>query len=199
MWGALPDGLRDSVFPMSAAINPSLWYGRLFRYKAGEPESGRVLTAVAHCWITAHLETISSELGGEPTLMTIVPSKREGVTFRVQPLRRAIADLPDPPAPLVQLLEMVPGAAVPRNTYRPEAFEAVRDVRRHRVLLIEDSWVSGATPLSAAGAILQAGAAAVAVVPIARVVDREFWIKPHPGHPYVEALARPYDPNVWPY
>lgn len=66
---------------------------------------------------------------------------------------------------------------------------------RQRVLLLEDVWVTGSTPISAAAALLREGAAAVAGVPLARVVDSVFWRE---SHPYREAMARPYDLDTWP-
>jgi hypothetical protein len=48
--------------------------------------------------------------------------------------------------------------------------------------------VTGATAVSAAGVLLGFGAAAVAVLPIARVVDMSFWTDEH--HPYRVAARR---------
>lgn len=43
-----------------------------------------------------------------------------------------------------------------------------------RVLLVEDAWVTGATAVSAAGSLVEAGAAEVLVLPIARIIDGGF-------------------------
>ncbi len=57
-----------------------------------------------------------------------------------------------------------------RKALEPEAFRVSSDVRTERVLLLEDSWATGSTPLSAAIAVRRAGAATLALVSIARMV-----------------------------
>lgn len=66
-----------------------------------------------------------------------------------------------------------------------------------RVLLIEDSWTSGATAISAAGALLDGGAASVLIMPIARIIPSGFWPD---DHPYRTAMKLPWDPDSdqWP-
>jgi hypothetical protein len=62
------------------------------------------------------------------------------------------------------------------------------------VLLVEDSWVSGATPLSAAGA-LHAADAEVLSLPIARVINNPGWWG---DNPYLTMMWEPYDVVRWP-
>jgi adenine/guanine phosphoribosyltransferase-like PRPP-binding protein len=67
------------------------------------------------------------------------------------------------------------------------------------ILVVEDLWVSGTSAASTAGALLDAGAEAIAVVPIARVVETPYWDQQ--GHPYTEVLmdpSRKYDIEIWP-
>jgi hypothetical protein len=71
-------------------------------------------------------------------------------------------------------------------------FTAERTVARADVLLIDDTWVSGASAQSAAAALKLAGARRVAIVVLGRHLD--------PAHPPAgELLARlrpdPYDPS----
>lgn len=102
--------------------------------------------------------------------------------------------MPVQPWPLLQLLSFNTGALIPRQTYRPASFSTIAQVEGLRVVLIEDSWVSGATPLSAAGALHDAGAS-VLVLPIARVVDNPaYWGE----HPYVTQMTEAYDVARWP-
>ena len=85
---------------------------------------------------------------------------------------------------------------VNRRHYNPSAFNpGPVSVDGESVLLLEDSWATGATAISAAGAILNHGAAAVAVVPLARIVDSDYWPK---DHPYRQVMEQPYDPSSWP-
>jgi len=55
--------------------------------------------------------------------------------------------------------------------------------------------VTGATALSAAGALLMHGAAAVAILPLARCLDTSYWGE---LHPYRAAADRPYRVAFWP-
>ena len=197
---AIPRQLRDRVFPMTAAVNPSPWYGHLWRYKNGQPESRPVLSAVAFSWLDAQWVHLTESLGGAPTLMTLVPSTRPNVTYKDQPLRLALSAMPTLPATLAQTLRHDAKTALARGEYKPDAFVPHgADVVGERVILIEDSWATGGRVLSAAGALLDAGATAVAITPIARIVDREFWITPHPNLLYVQAIRAAYDLAKWPF
>lgn len=68
-------------------------------------------------------------------------------------------------------------------------------VQGERVVLLEDTWATGATCLSAAGALLRLGAAAVAVLPVCRVVYESFVDE---GDPYRNNEADMFDVAHWP-
>jgi predicted amidophosphoribosyltransferase len=53
----------------------------------------------------------------------------------------------------------------------PHAFGVVGGVRGRRVLLVDDTWVTGARMRSAASALSRAGAVVVAMVAVGRIVD----------------------------
>lgn len=84
---------------------------------------------------------------------------------------------------------------VPRQKYLPEAFRVVADVSDGRILLIEDTWTTGSTAISTAGALLAAGAESVVVLSLARKVNSDYWSD---QHPYLAAMKRPWDPKFWP-
>lgn len=176
----VPRELRRVVVPMTSVLNPSPWYGALVKYKGFERQLGTVLVSVAYHFLEEHRDNIAGLLGGEPTMLTIVPSKR-GFTYDEQPLR-AVLSLVEPLGSMLrQTLQHVPGSASGRRQFHPEAFTAgPTPVRGERIILIEDTWVTGATAVSAAGALLDLGATSVAVLPIARVVDAGFWNEDHP-------------------
>jgi hypothetical protein len=52
-----------------------------------------------------------------------------------------------------------------------DAFQVLDDVTGRRVLVVDDSWVTGARARSAAAALERAGAAVVAIVVAGRIVD----------------------------
>ena len=97
---------------------------------------------------------------------------------------------------LKHTLVFQPNKPVSRWAYSPDSFtQGPEKVTGARVLLLEDSWVTGATAMSAAGALLKFGASSVAVLPLARVVDQGFW---QLDHPYRRAMGKPYRFTAWP-
>jgi len=191
--GGGPRRLAATAVPMTTALNPSAWYSRLITYKKGYPEHLRLLGALASIWLRQHRTAIAALLRGEPDLMTVVPSKR-GVDYERQPLREVLCHFGPPPFPLRQTLRHLEGGR--RHQYTPEIFApAGASLSERRIVLVEDTWVTGATALSAAGALLGQGAAAVCILPLARCIDANFWGE---SHPYRTAMRIPYDVARWP-
>lgn len=197
--GLAPTSLRERVVPMTSALNPSRWYSALSRYKGGfHNELGLVLAAVTHHYLQSRAVRINEALGGEAEIITPVPSKRAGVTFATQPLREALGRVSSIEAKIGHTLQYDPSVTVGRRSYAPTAFRpGPISVAGKRVLLIEDSWASGATAISAAGALLDGGAASVLIMPIARIIPSGFWPD---DHPYRTAMKLPWDPDSdqWP-
>ncbi|MEK6374913.1 MAG: hypothetical protein AABO58_19735 [Acidobacteriota bacterium] len=194
---AAPRSLRGRVVPMSIARNPGPWYWILESYKRGAfPEYAPVVASLAHEWLKAHAAGLHELLGGEPDLLTIVPSKKPRVTFDSQHLRLALALVKPLAERLEPTLECVNPGAYHRTKYAPEMFRASgAAIAGKRIVLIEDTWITGATAVSAAGALLNGGADSVAIVPIAR----DFRVQFHEeDHPYLARIARSYDVRSWP-
>jgi predicted amidophosphoribosyltransferase len=193
-----PRQLRSRVVPMTSALNPSRWYSALSNYKKFQPDLKRVLASVAHHFIARNTNNVRALLGGHPDIITVVPSKR-GLQFEEQPLARALR-LVDPIAEkLKHTLVHVSGQSVPHQGFNADAFGPgpVR-VAGKLVLLVEDSWVSGATAVSAAGTLLALGAKDVLIAPVARVITQERWPD---DHPYRVDMKRPWNPDdagAWP-
>jgi len=182
---------------MSIARNPSTWYGMLDKYKKAEfREHALPLACFAYEWLKRHRDEICGLLGGEVDLVTIVPSKR-GYSYDAQPLHRALAQVPRFAQRLSQTLRCDCREAYRRMRYAPEVFRPIDPdaIRDRRILLIEDTWITGATAVSAAGALLDAGAERVVILPIAREVSREFR---GADHPYLAYIERYYDIDEWP-
>lgn len=193
-----PRELRDLVVPMTSALSPSRWYSALSNYKRLQPELGAVIASVAHHFIASRASHIRAALGGDPDLISIVPSKR-GITYANQALRRALSMVEPIASKLHQTLVHVPGTSVPRQGYNAGIFgPGPTAVSGQRVLLIEDAWVSGATAVSAAGALLAADAARVLITPVARVVEDGFWPEDHPYRIEMRKPWAPDDTSAWP-
>lgn len=186
---------RVTVIPATAAVNPGPWYSRLWTYKRAEPQEALLVASVAILYFQSHHQEILEALGGEITALTVVPSKR-GIPFDRQPFRKALELAVNFRGEVREFLRHQSGVGVGRREYKPEAFEGVSlDIHGGRIVLFEDTWVSGATAISAAGRLCELGATSVLVLPIARMIDRQFW---PPDHPYLTAMKREYDVRHWP-
>ncbi|MDQ3698473.1 MAG: hypothetical protein M3373_10700 [Gemmatimonadota bacterium] len=179
---------------MSSALNPSPWYTRLSTYKRGQLELGDLIVALTCLFLRAHEGEIEELLGGPMSYLTIVPSTR-GLPFEDQPFRRTLARVEWLKQRLVKTLDHRQGHAVDRRDYTPDAFRADPAAVGERIVLLEDTWVTGAKAISAAGALLAAGAVSVAVFPIARDVSASFWKE---EHPYRQAMRLEHDYRTWP-
>ena len=180
---------------MTTALQPSPWYNRLQMYKTTVKEYGWLLAALVHHYLPRHAEDIASLLGSAPSMMTVVPSKKAWVTFESQMLQQVLTVACAGQFSVVQTLEFAVGGTLPRQQYKPDLFTPTRAVAGEHIILIEDTWTSGATAVSAAGALLREGAAGVTILPLARQVALEFHGE---EHPYVEAAREPYDITLWP-
>ena len=192
--GVHPD-LWGKVVPMTSVLNPSPWYGMLSTYKRGLVEHSPVLCSLAYEYLMVNAASIEELIGGEPAMFTIVPSKR-GFAFQDQPFRRALGRVEYLAQRLRHTLVFDSSRPISRWAYSPDSFtQGPEKVDGARVLLLEDSWVTGATAMSAAGALLKFGASTVVVLPLARVVDQGFWQQ---DHPYRQAMGKPYRFDAWP-
>jgi hypothetical protein len=177
---------------MTTALKTSRWYRQLYTYKLSTPPRYIPrLSNLADGYFAQHKKKISKLLGGKPTVLTLVPSKR-GIPFRHQPLREALSVCG---RDLVRTLQFLPGAQYKRQGYFPGSFQAMRDFEGERIVLFEDTWVTGATALSSAGALLEAGAESVIVLALARCIDGGFWPE---DHPYLKAMKKPWKVEDWP-
>lgn len=197
LFDAAPLVLAGRIVPMSAVANPSPWYGRLVRYKNGHAESHTVVSALAALYLTANEQHLASLLGGPISQIAVVPSTR-GKSFEQQPLAGTIRRSVTFRDRLANVLSHRSGVTIARQEYKPSYCKVdVAAVRGERIVLIEDLWVSGAKAVSAAGALMDGGAASVIVVAVAREIRPS---SPFCGedHPYLAEMGKQYDVNAWP-
>jgi predicted amidophosphoribosyltransferase len=195
--GSCPASLRRMVVPMTVAMNPGPWYSILQTYKKGQfRENADVVASIAYEWLKRHRSHVAAMLGGSIEVITIVPSKR-GYSYVAQPFRRALVKLGAFERRLTETLRCDHPERYDRMKYAPAIFTVVdaSKIRGRRVLLLEDTWISGATAVSAAGALLDAGAKTVAITPLAREISPAF----HAANTtYLAYLKRSYSIDVWP-
>jgi hypothetical protein len=167
--------LADVVAPVAYAVKGGRLAGDLWRYKsgaAGATEAGARLTAMLARFLREHSDQVwrAAGMAVGPELAAIVPSGqgRPGP----HPLLGIVASCVD--ASIVPL-SAAPGAAARARGLADGVavgwLTVGGAVAGADVLLVDDTWVSGASAQSAAAALKAAGARRVALVVIGRHVD----------------------------
>jgi hypothetical protein len=162
------------VVPISLYAIPSQLHHYLRHYKSGayprqEQEfSLKVVSLLCH-FLGKHRHCIEAQAGRSWNIITTVPSTsgRPGE----HPLVKALRQVPSVFQTYKQLLE--PGSMpLGHNRASDRGFRPTSTpLDNVRVLLVDDTFTSGARAQSAASALSNAGADVVAIVPIGRVID----------------------------
>lgn len=158
------------VVPCSVAEGDSDWYRAVLSYKAGSFNTyAEVLSSVLSTWLHLNGRRVTEALGSKPDMVAVVPSKR---VDHPTPLWEVVHGLPELRPRLQRVLNFRTGAVQPasRDTVISDQFDVLVDVADQSIVLVEDTWVSGQTPVSAALALAAAGASSIAILPIARMV-----------------------------
>jgi hypothetical protein len=179
----LGDGLlADAVAPLSYAVRGTPFAIALAQYKSGDRRAAESLLALLLAFLRDHGPCVWRSAGmPQPGRLAVVPSGcgRPGS----HPLLRMVA--PRLPMPLIPLAIRHGEQGRDLNACRFAAGPA----GGADVLLLDDTWVSGASAQSAAVALKRAGAARVAIIVIGRHLN--------PAEPRSAALAiEPYDPGI---
>jgi hypothetical protein len=167
--------LADVVAPVAYAVKGGRLAGDLWRYKsgvAGATEAGARLTAMLARFLREHSDQVwrAAGMAVGPELAAVVPSGqgRPGA----HPLAGIVASCVDVP---IVPLSAAPGAAARARGLADGVavgwLTVGGAVAGADVLLVDDTWVSGASAQSAAAALKAAGARRVALVVIGRHVD----------------------------
>jgi hypothetical protein len=164
-----PGLLADAVAPVAYAAKGSRLARDLWLYKAGRPASGAAgtrLLLLLLVFLHDHGSRVCRQAGiTRPSHVCVVPSGRG------RPGQHPLQALAGPYLSLPWLgMRPRPGADPWARSLDPGRFRAGQQVAGAGVLLLDDTWASGASAQSAAAALKQAGARAVAVVVIGRHV-----------------------------
>ena len=183
----------DVVVPISYSVAGEQLHHVLRSYKrpAGywaEPFT-RQLAAVLWRHLVAHERCVAdaADVAGFP-LVTAVPSG-DRARDPVHPLGRIVGELIGPTRDRYAELLRRTDAAVALHAFHPDRFVATRELDRQPVLLIDDTWTTGASAQSAAAALKRAGAGRVAAVVIGRHLNRGW----HENDRRLRTLATPFD------
>jgi predicted amidophosphoribosyltransferase len=161
-----------TVVPISYSVAGEQLHGALAAYKReadpSVPDALAELAAILWRFLERHEQCVAMAARIERfELVTTVPSGDRARDER-HPLRRIVAELVGPTRDRHErLLRRSELPATPRR-FDARRFTATRPLAGAAVLLIDDTWTSGATAQSAAAALRAAGSGQVAAVVIGR-------------------------------
>lgn len=173
----LPGGSVRIIVPISLVHKTeSQLYASLRDYKSASPyitaaaraEHRLLLAATLQRFLRIHRPHIEQAAGVSWDTIQVVPSSRPGRTEH--PLEAVVRMAVLFRDELAQLLTRT-GEPIGHQQPNPAAFAPLGSVAGKKVLIIDDTFTSGARMQSVARALTSAGATIVAAVPIGRVID----------------------------
>ena len=166
------------VLPLSYSVGNEQLHRALAGYKRIDGTTSRLLglelSAVAWRFLAMHESCLAGAAGTDRfDLVTTVPS---GDVLRDQrhPLRWVIGELIAPVRDRYERLLERSSVEVAGRRFSADKYRPSRRLEGEAVLLIDDTWTTGASAQSAAAALLEGGAGVVAAVVIGRHINREW-------------------------
>jgi predicted amidophosphoribosyltransferase len=183
----------DAIAPISYSVAHEQLHHALAAYKRVNGAVGRrlatELAAVLWRYLNDHERCVARAAGvSRFDLVTAVPSGNQDRDER-HPLRWIVGELIAPTRDRHARLLRRTEKPVRPHEYSPEKYKATPSVQNKSILLIDDTWTTGANAQSAAAALKAAGAGSVGAVVIGRHVNREW----HDNNRRLCAIARPFD------
>jgi hypothetical protein len=187
-------GLGVAAFaPISYSVGGEQLHHALRGYKCLGGEVARRLTvelaAVLWRFLVLHERCIvRAAQAPHFALVTTVPSGDRS-RDTAHPLRRIVGELVGPTRERYEpLLRRSDLKVQPREVHAGK-FEPTRELNGESVLLIDDTWTTGANARSAAASLVDAGAARVGAVVIGRHLNRSW----HDNDRRLRGLTQPFD------
>jgi hypothetical protein len=183
----------DALVPISYSVAGEQLHHALASYKRLDGEVARRLTAIlaAILWrFLAHHEACVARSAGTDRfeIVTTVPSGDQRRDAR-HPLRHIVGDLVGPTRGRHRRLLGRAQTAIPPRAFDATKFEATGDeLHGQSILLIDDTWTTGASAQSAAAALKAAGAGPIGAVVIGRHLNREW----HQNDRRLRGIAQPF-------
>jgi predicted amidophosphoribosyltransferase len=183
----------DGVAPISYSVAREQLHHALASYKRLDGDVARrlgaSLAAILWRFLAEHEPCVAHAAGTDRfELVTTVPLGDRARDER-HPLRWIVGELVAPTRDRYDRLLRRSDVDVPQRSFSPEKFVATTPIHRRTVLLIDDTWTTGASAQSAAAALKAAGAGAIAAVVIGRHLNREW----HENDKRIRGIARPFD------
>lgn len=164
------------VVPITLATKNGAMYDVLVRYKRQNPSPARhearlLLAAMLVRFLGSHSGCISLAAGAEWDLITIVPSTSDRAG--PHPLESVMSMNSHLESLFLPTLKKGP-VQTTHNSASDQGFTAVADVSDRRVLLVDDTFTTGARGQSAASVLGANGAHVLAILPVARLITPGF-------------------------
>jgi len=186
----------DALAPISYSVAHEQLHHALASYKRLDGDVARnlrtILAAILWRFLKDHERCVARAANAERfEIVTTVPS---GDRHRDDdhPLRTIAGELVGPTRERYRRVLRRTEAEAPQRTFSPTRFEATTNLDGQAILLIDDTWTTGATAQSAAAALKRAGAGPTAAVVIGRHLNRDW----HENDRHIRAVARPFDWGV---
>lgn len=179
------------MLPISYSVAHEYLHHTLASYKRLQgwqaEAAARQLSMILWRFLVGHEPCLAAAAGVDRfQVVATVPSSDPARDER-HPLRWIVGELVGPTRARHQrLLRRSDIEVIPRR-FDARRFEAVRSLAGEAVMLIDDTWTTGASAQSAAAALKAAGAGEVAAVVIGRHLNREW----HDNDRHLDAL--PFD------
>jgi hypothetical protein len=182
----------EAVAPISYSPAHEQLHHVLAGYKrlAGEVARRWAAELAALLWryLAEHERCVAAAAGAEAfPVVTTVPSG-EPERDLIHPLRRIVGDLVGPTRARHRRLLRRSQIPLATRAFSPHRYEALEHLNGEAVLLIDDTWTTGANAQSAAAALKAAGAGPVAAVVIGRHVNRGW----HETDRRLKMIERPF-------
>jgi predicted amidophosphoribosyltransferase len=183
----------DAVAPISYSVAREQLHHALASYKRLDGEVARhlgaILAAILWRFLAAHERCVArAAQTNHFDLVTTVPSGDRTRDER-HPLRWIVGELVGPTRDRHRSLLARTDAEAPSRAYAENKFEATEPIDHRAVLLIDDTWTTGASAQSAATALKAAGAGPVGAVVIGRHLNREW----HENDRRLRGIVQPFD------
>jgi len=187
----------ELVVPISFYRLGAQLYTVLSSYKRSPDAAVRaqlatIVAATLSRFVAAHGDHIRETAGDDWDILTIVPSKDTGDGPHA--LATAIGLSGRLRKRFEPLLEPLEPETISRANASDSGYRAARDLHGERVLLVDDTFTSGATLQSAASALALGGAKVIAGLVIGRVIHPGF--SPEMGELWAKQSALPFDFDV---
>jgi predicted amidophosphoribosyltransferase len=182
-----------AVAPVSYSVASEQLHRALWGYKhlAGDVAKRLRMELAAVLWryLAQHERCIARAAAVQAfDLVTTVPSGFRDRDKR-HPLRPIVGELVGPTRERHRRLLERTDIEVPERESHAERYRSRRALDGQAVLLVDDTWTSGASAQSAAAALREAGAGPVAAVVIGRHLNRDW----HENDRRLRELERPYN------